>query len=132
MNSLIRPTNKLFLIQDYKMTKYYNGAHLHQLLTYLNLTENILIYIRILTGRFRVGVGLVHTIVYLQGDLNHFSKVFEHSCVAAVCENNQPNPNKSLTVSQKKQLQFLPAYTPLKAKKSRPFVMVSALLLGSY
>ncbi len=28
-----------------------------------------------------------------KGDLlckNHFYKVFEHSCVAAVCENNQP------------------------------------------
>ncbi len=44
---------------------------------------------------------------YLKRDLlckNHFYKVFEHSCVAAVCENNQPvklhplifyNPNKS-------------------------------------
>ncbi len=29
----------------------------------------------------------------LKGDLlckNHFYKLFEHSCVAAVCENNQP------------------------------------------
>ncbi len=29
----------------------------------------------------------------IKGDLlskNHFYKVFEHSCVAAVCENNQP------------------------------------------
>ncbi len=29
----------------------------------------------------------------VKGDLlckNHFYKVFEHSCVAAVCENNQP------------------------------------------
>ncbi len=31
--------------------------------------------------------------VRFKGDLlckNHFYKVFEHSCVAAVCENNQP------------------------------------------
>ncbi len=30
---------------------------------------------------------------HFKGDLlckNHFYKVFEHSCVAAVCENNQP------------------------------------------
>ncbi len=35
---------------------------------------------------------------YLKGDLlckNHFYKVFEHSCVAAVCENNQPNNGKN-------------------------------------
>ncbi len=32
-------------------------------------------------------------ILNLKGDLlckNHFYKLFEHSCVAAVCENNQP------------------------------------------
>ncbi len=31
--------------------------------------------------------------IFIKGDLlckNHFYKVFEHSCVAAVCENNQP------------------------------------------
>ncbi len=35
---------------------------------------------------------IAHTF-YIKGDLlckNHFYKVFEHSCVAAVCENNQP------------------------------------------
>ncbi len=35
----------------------------------------------------------VHCGLCFKGDLlckNHFYKVFEHSCVAAVCENNQP------------------------------------------
>ncbi len=38
-----------------------------------------------------VNVEIIHST--FKGDLlckNHFYKVFEHSCVAAVCENNQP------------------------------------------
>ncbi len=36
---------------------------------------------------------LFKTVNYLKGDLlckNYSYKLFEHSCVAAVCENNQP------------------------------------------
>ncbi len=67
-----------------------------------------------------------------KGDLlckNHFYKVFEHSCVAAVCENNQPimlkihqliffiKPiNHKQTVSPNKLFQILPLFTSLRGK----------------
>ncbi len=67
---------------------------------------------------------------------NHFYKVFEHSCVAAVCENKQPcngppthvfnNPNKSYKVSQNKRFQIFSPCTRHHREKFCPFVTLSA------
>ncbi len=61
---------------------------------------------------------------------NHFYKLFEHSCVAAVCENNQLiiifyKTNKSWTVSPTSCLDS-PSVHVTEGKKSRPFVTLSA------
>ncbi len=78
-----------------------------------------------------------------KGDLlckNHFYKLFEHSCVAAVCENNQPIMLKIQQliffikpINHKQSLRAgavsdSPSVHVTEGKKSRPFVTLSALL----
>ncbi len=69
-----------------------------------------------------------------KGDLlckNHFIKVFEHSCVAAMCENNMPIIVKSThkffynLQNHKQSLRTVsdcPSVHVTEGKKSRPFV----------
>ncbi len=79
---------------------------------------------------------------YIKGDLlckNHFYKLFEHSCVAAVCENNQPimlkihqliffiKPINHKQSFQMSCFRFSLCYVT-EGEKSRPFVTLSALL----
>ncbi len=80
--------------------------------------------------------------IMIKGDLlckNHFYKVFEHSCVAAECENNQPinvkNPPthfllKSINHKQSPQANNFrfSLCSHHQGKKSLPFVTLSALL----
>ncbi len=68
--------------------------------------------------------------INIKGDLlykNHFYKVFQHSCVAAVSENNQPivlkihqlifyKTNKSQTVFPNELFQILPLFTSPRGK----------------
>ncbi len=76
--------------------------------------------------------------VFFKGDLlckNHFYKVFEHSCVAAVCEKIQPimvkiHPliflysKKIINSLSERAVSDSPSVHVTERKKSRPFVML--------
>ncbi len=78
------------------------------------LWECVSVYIHLCLELIEFAYATKHALI--KGDLlckNHFYKLFEHSCVAAVCENNQPI---MLKIHQLILFQILPLFTSPRGK----------------